>query len=87
MKTEQLTYSDLTQEEKDEASNNGSGKEYASYLRISHNGETIALESDAMEPEDCRFYRDLSWIEPLIHKAFTLGKQEADTWRTATNEY
>lgn len=76
MKTEKLTYNDLTQTEKDSAPNNGAGKEYAGYLRVSHNGETIALESDAMEPEDCRFYRDLSWVEPILHKVFTLGRQE-----------
>ena len=77
MKTELLSYDDLTQSEKDNVSDNGCGKEYAGYLRVSHNGETIALESDAMEPEDCVFYRDLSWITPLIHKAFTIGRQEA----------
>ena len=77
MKTENLKYDDLSQSEKDCVPNNGAGKEYAGYLRVSHNGKTIALESDAMEPEDCVFYRDLSWIEPLLHKVFLLGKQEA----------
>jgi len=77
MKTENITYGDLTQTEKDEVPDNGAGKEYAGYLRVSHNGKTIALESDAMEPEDCVFYRDLSWIGPLLHKVFLLGKQEA----------
>jgi len=77
MKTQLLTFNDISQSEKDNAPNNGSGKEFSGYLHVSHNGETIALHSDAMEPEDCRFYRDLSWIEPLLHKVFNLGRQEA----------
>lgn len=69
-------YEDLTSDEKEEASNNGSGKEYAGYIRVTHNGQTILLESDAMEPEDARFGRDLSWITTIIKKAYEIGKNE-----------
>jgi len=79
MKIEQITYSDLTEEEKDEGlSNNGSGMEYASYIRITHNGETLYLESDAMEPEDAIFYRDLSWIAPTIRACYQIGLQSSE---------
>jgi len=70
-------FEDLTPEEKNNVPNNGSGKEYACYLRVRHNGETILLESDAMEPEDTVFYRDLSWIPGIIKKAYELGKESA----------
>ena len=66
-------FDDLTDEEKCGVSNNGSGKEYANYIRVTNNGETICLESDAMEPEDCRFSRDLSWIVDAIKQAYEIG--------------
>jgi len=70
-----LNYSDLTEEEKDNVPDNGSGKEYAGYIRVVHNGKTILLESDAMEPEDARFNRDLSWITGIIKKAHEIGRE------------
>lgn len=70
-------YNDLSDDEKACASNNGSGKEYASYLRVEYNGGTIVLENDAMEPEDVRFYRDLSWVQVAILAAYELGKRDA----------
>jgi len=70
-----LFYDDLTEEEKEDQPNNGHGKENASYLKIIHNGEVIALESDAMEPEDVRFTRDLGWIKKLLEKVYNLGEQ------------
>ena len=69
-------FNDLTKEEQNNASNNGAGKEYASYLRVTHEGKTILLESDAMEPEDVMFCRDLRWIPGIIQKAYELGKNE-----------
>jgi len=71
------SYEDLTPEEKQEVPDNGCGKEYASYIRVKHNGETILLENDAMEPEDAKFYRDLNWIYSIIRKAYELGKADA----------
>ena len=71
------SYDDLTEEEQDNQPDNGDGKEYASYLRVMSNGKTLTIHSDAMEPEDCRFYRDLSWIKGSIEEAYELGKWEA----------
>lgn len=68
------SFEDLTEDEQKCVSNNGNGKEYAEYLRVSHGGKTILLKSDAMEPEDASFCRDLSWIDGIIRKAYELGK-------------
>lgn len=68
------TYGELTEDEKENASGNGHGAEYAGYIRVSHNSKTIALKSDAMEPEDAIFSRDLSWISSLIYEAYELGR-------------
>lgn len=73
LKIEMQSYDDLSDEEKAGVSDNGYGKESANYLRVTHNGETVFLESDAMEPEDCRFTRDLSWIKVAIERAYELG--------------
>ena len=73
---ELVEYKDLTPDEDCYLSENGRGKEYASYIRIKHDGETFALYSDAMEPEDARFSRDLSWIIDALQTAFELGKKE-----------
>lgn len=42
-------------------SNNGSGKEYANYILI-EDGDYRICYSDAIEPEDAKFSRDLDWI-------------------------
>uniref|UniRef100_A0A6M3J9I6 Uncharacterized protein n=1 Tax=viral metagenome TaxID=1070528 RepID=A0A6M3J9I6_9ZZZZ len=70
-------FEDLTEKEQKEASNNGNGKEYANYLRVTYGGKTILLESDAMEREDAIFFRDLSWIADIIKKAYEIGKLDA----------
>jgi hypothetical protein len=31
--------------------------------------------SDAMEPEDCKFSRDLKWIKPALEYAYLAGKR------------
>lgn len=69
-----LQFSDLTVGETYGVPNNGSGKENATYIKVVHNGDTLMLESDAMEPEDARFYRDLSWVKGAIETAYKLGK-------------
>jgi len=56
-----ISFEDLTKEEQDSAPNNGWGKEDASYILI-EDSKGRRIYSDAMEPEDVRFYRDLSWI-------------------------
>jgi len=72
-----LSYKELTKEEREGVSNNGHGKEYASYIKVIHDGKTIALESDAMEPEDAIFHRDLSWVMALLSRCYQLGAQDA----------
>ncbi len=54
---------------KDYLSNNGSGKEYATYIII-EDGDYKAVYSDAMEPEDCSFGRDLNWIVAELNRKF-----------------
>lgn len=76
-KVELQFFDDLSADEKLYASDNGSGKEYASYVRVTHNGETIYLESDACEPEDKGFSRDLNWVVDAIRKAYELGMADA----------
>ena len=68
-----VRFDDLTEEEQEWQPNNGSGKDCAQYLKIEYKGETIAIESDAMEPEDVRFSRDLKWIKSALEKAYELG--------------
>jgi len=75
MKIETLNYEQLPQNiNKESPSDNGSGKEYASYLLITHDDGEQDIFSDAMEPEDARFYRDLSWISDTILKVYTKAK-------------
>ena len=71
-------FKDLTPYERDTVSNNGAGKEYAGYLRVIHNNKSIRLESDAMEPEDVKFYRDLDWVKTAIMEAYRLGVEDAN---------
>lgn len=58
-----LSYEDLPDwvDKKYGLSNNGCGKEDASYIVI-EDGDYKVCYSDAMEPEDASFGRDLSWI-------------------------
>ena len=67
-------FEDLDEEEKELVPNNGSGTEY---IKIIHNEKVILLESDAMEPEDATFGRDLNWIYEACRKCYEIGKQEA----------
>lgn len=71
-----LNYDQLSDADKENVPNNGCGKKYASYYAIYHNEERIGLYSDAMEPEDARFYRDLGWIGHTIHQAYLLGLED-----------
>jgi hypothetical protein len=45
-------------------------------LKVIHNGEVIAEEFDAGEPEDNSFIRDYKWVAPLIKQAYELGLQD-----------
>lgn len=73
LKVERQSFDDLSDTEKAGASDNGGGRDYANYVRVSHDGKTLYLESDAMEPEDSRFTRDLSWVLDAIRRAYELG--------------
>ncbi len=70
-----LDYEDLTEEEQREAPNNGPGKDMASYIRITDN-QGSRVYSDAMEPEDSSFHRDLSWIASELKHAYIVGKSD-----------
>ena len=70
------SFEDLSEKEQLGVSNNGYGKEYANYLRVLELGDTVYLESDAMEPEDARFTRDLSWVKEAIEYAYKCGLED-----------
>ena len=72
-----VDYDKLPEEvDRDSLSDNGAGKEYASYFLIYHNDKLIRCESDAMEREDAVFFRDLSWIKGAIEEAYKIGLAE-----------
>ena len=71
-----VNFDALTEDQQEIQPDNGSGKDCANYLRLTHGGETVAIFSDAMEPEDCVFYRDLEWVKGAIEMAYELGKQD-----------
>ena len=74
---EQCSYSNLPEEVKEEwlLSNNGAGKEYASYIIEKVDGKIVRVESDAMEPEDARFSRNLNWIVGALKEAYLRGSE------------
>lgn len=83
MNVEILNYKKLKEvypnvEEEYVLSDNGSGKEYANYLVITAKGGRLCgVFSDAMEAEDARFTRDLSWIKDALTKAYLGGLTDA----------
>lgn len=54
-------------------SENGHGSEWASYILIYIDGKLDEWYSDAMEPEDAIFCRDLDWISAALERAYKLG--------------
>lgn len=62
--------------EVENVSNNGSGKEWANYLVVYNNGKVFDWNSDAMQPEDATFTRDLSWIVDLVLRAYQQGRND-----------
>ena len=74
LKIESLNFEDLSDTEKEDAPNNGAGKKDASYIRVTHDSRLVCIESDAMEPEDAVFYRDLSWITRVLEECYKCGK-------------
>jgi hypothetical protein len=70
----------LTEQQQENASDNGCGQENAGYLIVTDTGgEIVVFESDAMEPEDASFSRDLNWIINALQKVYELGKRDALT--------
>lgn len=72
-KVELKSYRQLTDTQKEDMPNNGCGREEAGYLHVTHENRTLLLVSDAIEPEDARFRRDLSWIKGALENAYRLG--------------
>lgn len=76
-KAKMVSYEDLPDEIKNtDLSNNGNGAKYATYILIWHGDELLGCYSDAMEPEDTVFYRDLDWIPGAIERAYECGKTD-----------
>ena len=61
-------YNKIPANRQEEQPSNGCGKEQATYLVIEWDDGAIQIQSDAMEPEDCRFYRNLSWVKRTLEK-------------------
>jgi len=78
MKIDTPTYFELTPAQQASVPNNGCGKECANYIRIDWGDRTsIDVFSDAMEPEDATFSRDLSWVIAAITKAYAKSQGDA----------
>ena len=70
-----ISFDDLTESQKEEVPDNGCGKEYANYLLLTDKkGHYCGLWSDAMEPEDATFGRDLKWIKDLLIDVYKMGE-------------
>lgn len=72
LKIKLLDYTDLSATLKEEWKYH----KYATFLQVLHNEVEVAFHHDSMEPEDTRFYRDLSWVPSLITKAYMAGIQD-----------
>jgi len=55
----------------------GSGKEYASYIKITNDGETLMILSDAVEPEDATFVRDFSDVFDALELVYEQGLKDS----------
>lgn len=75
-KVELVGYEDLTKEQQIQQPNNGNGREYANYIKVTHNGKVIDILSDAVEPEDATFIRDFSDVVDMIREAYQLGFED-----------
>ena len=78
MRIEQVSYNDLPTWAKELSiafPDNGHGRENANYLIVWEDGQFIEMFSDAMEPEDATFSRDLSWVKDAILEAYEAGQK------------
>lgn len=74
LKVELVSYEDLTEDEQQNQPNNGQGREYANYIKMTEDDEVIMILSDAVEPEDTTFTRDFSGVLGAIKRAYEIGK-------------
>lgn len=51
--------------------------EFSQQLKITDNNGT-RIYYDLMEPEDVRFYRDLSWVQGELESAYQSGYEDAE---------
>jgi hypothetical protein len=76
LKVKRVYFEDLTEEEQMVQPNNGAGKEYANYIKITDGSETVMILSDAVEPEDATFSRDFIDVTTAIEKAYKIGLRD-----------
>lgn len=74
-------FDELTDNEQAIQPNNGRGKEYASYIKITDGAETLMLLSDAVEAEDARFTRDFNCIVDALEQVYLKGLQDGKKLR------
>lgn len=70
LKVEIQSFDKLSATEQDEW---GGSDDYSNFLRVTHDGQTLLLTRDSMEPEDVRFTRDLAWVPRAIQQAYEMG--------------
>ena len=87
MTIERMYFHQLPEDVKEDMPSNGCDKEDASYIHIEWDNGTHEYHSDAMEPEDAKFGRDLSWVGPLIAKAYNEGFSKGRSIERALQEY
>ena len=73
LKVNVVSFQELSEQEQKLQPNNGCGKEYANYIKITDGSETVMILSDAVEPEDATFRRDFSNVVSAIKKAYEIG--------------
>jgi len=73
MTIEKLYFHQLPEDAKEDMPSNGCDKEDAGYIHIAWDDGTHEYHSDAMEPEDAKFSRDLAWVVTLLKKVADLS--------------
>lgn len=76
LKVNVVSFQELTKEEQELQPNNGRGKEFASYIKMTDGSETVMILSDAFEPEDGTFRRDLRCVVDAIKEAYKIGLRD-----------
>ncbi|SDM18056.1 hypothetical protein [Bacillus sp. OK048] len=76
LKVNLISFEDLTQQEQEDQPDNGPGKEYANYIKITDSANTLLILSDAVEPEDATFRRDFKGVVRAIEQAYKIGLRD-----------